>query len=68
MFRWFLVQELRTLVRLAQRRWKMLANEEIPPYPFKELFDLIPALPPLDTGDVALLDDLQKVCVLEGYR
>jgi hypothetical protein len=65
-FRWFLVQELRTLVKVARKRWKEL-NPDGPEQGLAELQARLPELPSLGSGP-GLAGNLEHVRKLAGYR
>lgn len=66
-YRWFLIQELRLLLKSAQKRWKELTPGQEIPELFKELRKRLPPLPSLAGKDSSALRYLENAKKEAGY-
>jgi hypothetical protein len=64
-FQWFLAQELRSLLKVARKRWKELAPDT-PSQGLDDLHSRRPPLPSLGSG-TSIKGDLERVRKLAGY-
>lgn len=69
-YRWFLIQEIRSLIQISQKQWKRIANGEKCPFDFAKALrhKSIAQLPDIQEGQADLQTYVDYVCQEGGYK